>query len=181
MIYKIALLFFLSICATSCSKYYVSVSRKKVDARDLASTHVGTPDPRQAHPPCGQMLIIDWRLPQHIVKAHPYIALDLIYWNNTEKSVFFPIRTPIGYATYSLLDERFDETGGILTYRAQVVGDDGRVYKEWRHQLWVNLIQINDPVEDKQESAQDTNASVEDQSMQPSVTETVEEISPESD
>ncbi len=197
--YKILLFFLLCIYATSCSRYYVSVSRQSIDRRYLASTHVGTPDPRQEHPPLGQMLIIDWQVPQSIYKKHSRIVLDVIYWNNTEKRFSFPIQDKVGYVTYSLLNREFAEKKGILTYRAKIAYSlpppsiDGKmvsegppeehVYREWKHQLWVRLIQVGDPAEQgapSAESAQETNVSVEDQSIHASVMEIPEAISPDS-
>lgn len=48
----------------------------------------------------------------------------------------------MGWVTYKLFNEEYDKTGGILTYKAEIVTEDGTVYREWKHQLWVNLIQI---------------------------------------
>ena len=108
--------------------------------RYLASTHVGTPDPRQDHPPIGQMLILDWRVPQEVFKKKPEVVLDLILWNYTQRQIRIPIKRQMDFATYRLFNEEYDKTGGILTYKAQIVTEDGNVFREWKHQLWVNLI-----------------------------------------
>ncbi len=128
---------------SSCEKYYVSVAQQWVDVRYLASTHVNTPDPRQLKPPVGQMIIIDWRVPKSILKKNPHVELKVIYWNYTEKTVTFPIDQRMGWATYKVLDEEYDTTGGILTYKAEILTADGQKYREWKHQLLVNLITID--------------------------------------
>ncbi|MBY0530007.1 MAG: hypothetical protein K2P51_07430 [Rhabdochlamydiaceae bacterium] len=125
-----------------CQKYYLSVCQQWVDVRYLASTHVNTPDPRQENPPIGQMLSMDWRVPQELLAQKPRIELSLIFWDYTEEKKSYPIDKRMGWATYKLLNDDYDRTGGILTYKAEIVTEDGSVYREWKHQLWVNLIQV---------------------------------------
>lgn len=154
---------------TSCGKYYLSMCQQKVDATYLASFGAHTPDPRLENPPMGQQLIIDWRIPPRILKKNPTINLDVIYKNHTQKSFEYPIHKRMGWVTYNLLDKEFEKKKGILSYRAELVTEDGKVYKSWVHQLWVKLITFN---EESSESAQEINSSVEDQSKHGSVIET---------
>ncbi len=128
---------------SSCRQYYLSICQEWVDMRYLASTHVGTPDPRQDHPPIGQMLILDWRIPKEIFKKKPEVILDLILWDYTTRQVRIPIKRRMDFATYRLFNEEYEKTGGILTYKAQIVTQDGAIFREWKHQLWVNLITID--------------------------------------
>lgn len=132
----------LSLC--SCGPYYVSVMQKWVDERYLASTHVGTPDPRQEAPPIGQMLVVQWCVPSEILALNPIATLELIFWDHTEQKICFPIKHKLDYAYYKLFDDEYEEKGGILTYRAFITTEDGCIYKECRHQLWVHLIKIED-------------------------------------
>ena len=108
--------------------------------RYLASSHVKTPDPRQDNPPIGQKLIVDWRVPNEIFKKKPEVVLHLILWDYTTRTVRIPIKRRMDYATYKLFNEDYEKTGGILTYKAEIVTADGQVFREWKHQLWVNLI-----------------------------------------
>lgn len=137
------LLLLLASCGSS-----LSVRREWIDGRYLASTHVNTPDPRQAHPPFGQRLLVSWRIPSSVLAEKPELVLQVIYWNFTQKTFVYPLHKRMGYKICSLLDEEYRETGGLLAYRAQIITKDGRVLKEWKHQLWVNLIE-----EEKQEPA----------------------------
>jgi hypothetical protein len=132
---------------SGCGKYYISVCQQWVDVQYLASTNAGTPDPRKLKPPEGQMLVVDWRVPGAILKKHPQVVIDLIFWDYSTKQVRFPIKYGMGYVSYSLLDEEYLKTGGILTYKVEIIAEDGKIYKEWKHQLWVNLITIDDEVE----------------------------------
>ena len=140
------LLFVLAALAVlpGCKQYYLSICQEWVDVRYLASTHVGTPDPRQLHPPLGQKLIVDWRVPLDIFKKKPVIVLDLILWDYTTRQIRIPIKRRMDFATYRLFNEDYEKTGGILTYKAEIVTEDGKVFREWKHQLWVKLITVND-------------------------------------
>lgn len=90
----------------------------------------------------GQKIILDWRVPKEIFKRNPEVVLDLILWDYTTRQIRIPIKSRLDYATYRLLNEEYEKTGGILTYRAVIVTEDGEVFREWKHQLWVNLITI---------------------------------------
>ena len=65
---KYASLLFLLFLFSGCQKYYLTVYQEKIDKDSLASTHVGSPDPRQKNPPKGQELIIEWQIPGEILK-----------------------------------------------------------------------------------------------------------------
>ncbi len=132
---------------SGCEKYYVSVAQQWIDVRYLASTHVKTPDPREERPPIGQMMIIDWRVPKELLRKKPHIQLTMIFWNYTEKTICFPIDQRMGWVTYKLLDDEYDQTKGILTYKAEIVGENGSLFREWKHQLWVNLIAVKEEIQ----------------------------------
>jgi hypothetical protein len=138
LLLPLSLIFF-----SSCQQYYLSICQEWVDVRYLASTYVGTPDPRQDHPPIGQMLILDWRVTKEIFQKNPEIVLDLIFWDYTTRQVHIPIKRRMDFATYRLFNEDYEKTGGILTYKAKIVTQDGMVFREWKHQLWVNLITMD--------------------------------------
>lgn len=146
LIFCVALLLSLG----GCSQYYLSIAQQWIDVRYLASMHAKTPDPRQDHPPLGQMLVLDWRVPSEILKKKPQVVLDLIFWDYTTKTVLIPIKKRFDYTTFKLLNEDYDKTGGILTYKAKIVTEEGEVFREWKHQLWVNLITLD---QEDQESA----------------------------
>lgn len=127
-----------------CGHSYLSVQQEWIDARYLASTHVKTPDPRQAHPPFGQRLLLYWWVPRAVLDQSPELVLQVIYKNFTQKTVTFPLKHRTGHKIFSLLNEEYHEKRGLLTWRAQIVTSDQKVFKEWKHQLWVNLIEIQD-------------------------------------
>ena len=98
-------LIFLFLLCMGCEKYYLSVKRETVDRSKLASTFVGSPDPRQKNPPKGQELILEWRLPEASLAKDPVLVLSVIYKNHTEEKVCYPITRRRGVVTYSVLNE----------------------------------------------------------------------------
>lgn len=109
--YKRFLLFLPLSLVFGCNQYYLSVNQQWVDASYLASTHVSTPDPRQANPPLGQMLIVDWRLPKEVFSRHPEVVLDLILWDYTTRQIKIPIHHRLDFATFRLLNEEYEKSG----------------------------------------------------------------------
>jgi len=129
---------------TGCEKYYLSVKREFVDRSKLASTFVGSPDPLQKDPPKGEELILEWRLPPHALDQELTLLLKVIYKNYSEETICFPVDRRRGVFTYPLLNEKYHETEGFLTYKADIKTQDGTLLKEWKQQLWVDLITIDD-------------------------------------
>ncbi len=50
----------------------------------------------------------------------------------------------MGWVTYQLLNEEYNAVDGILTYKAEIITEDGEVFCDWKHQLWVNLITLKE-------------------------------------
>lgn len=136
-------LIFLLLVLCSCDKYYLTVKRQYIDVAKLASTFVGSPDPRQKNPPKGQELIMEWRLPEEAMEEEITLVLSIIYRNHTEKTICYPLKRRRGVVTYSLLGKQYKETEGLLTYKAEIVGKDQTVIKQWKQQLWTDLIVID--------------------------------------
>lgn len=99
-------------------------------------------------PPHGQKIVLQWAVPPDLLEQNPQIVFHVIYRNHTEKTFVYPIESRLGYEVYSLLNHDFDETGGIMTYAAEITTQDEEVYREWKHQLWVNLITLDESKED---------------------------------
>ncbi len=127
-----------------CQKYGLVLHQQRVDASYLASTNIGSPDPRQKCPPSGQLLIVEWWVPSWVVRADSYVRLHLVFRNHTEEFVEFPINRRLGYETYELYSDDLAEKGGFMTFKAEIITGDGEVFREWKHQMWVNLIQMDE-------------------------------------
>jgi len=140
------------------------VQQEWVDRNFLASTHVGTPDPRQADPPEGQRLLIAWDLPRSLFLKEPHLVVTARLWDDTQKVFQMPIERKRD--TAFLFFPNLGKERGLLTYRVQVVSREGEILKEWDHQLWTELIEINCS------EAQSKRDSVSSQPEHESVTET---------
>lgn len=142
-------IFFIGISCfiSGCQKYYISICQEKIDRDYLASTYVGSPDPRQENPPLGQKLIIEWQIPKDVLQKHPMIVLQVVYQNYEESTFEYPILYKTGYVVNSLLGEEFVKRKGFLSYKAKIVLNDGSVFRNWEHQFWVDVIHLDEKVE----------------------------------
>lgn len=127
---------------TGCQQRVLYLYQQKVDPKYLASTNVGSPDPRTS--PKGQMIVAEWWLPGWVMDYDPVLKLDVLFRNYSEDHVEYPINTRIGSKTYWVINKEFTETKGPLAYKAEVVTSDGEVVASWQHQLWVRLIEIDE-------------------------------------
>lgn len=111
--------------------------------QSLASYYVDTPDPLLNSPPFGQRLVITWSVPKSILKQpDPHLELTLRKRNREEIVQRIPLTRQRGTTLYCLLNEEYCESGGIVTYKVQLIAGDC-VVEEWRHQLWADLIRID--------------------------------------
>ncbi len=133
--------FLLLILCAACGRPTLVLQQQQISPNYLASTNVGTPDPRT--PPKGQMIVAEWFVPRRIVNEEPTLRLSILFHNYTQDCVEFPIRSTVGYETYSVLNRDYKESGGLLAYKAEIVTCDGEVLADWKHQLWVELITID--------------------------------------
>jgi hypothetical protein len=127
-----------------CQSYgAISVNTFKIDRNNLASTHVGTPDPEKTCPPTGVNVVVEWWVPHALLSCDPKVRLTLNYRNMTAEVIEYPIRYRIGYFSHKVVGKPFKESKGLLSYKAEVVTEDGEVFKKAVHQLFVNLIQLD--------------------------------------
>ena len=137
--FTLALLFCL-FTLTGCEKYYLTLRQVPVDAEYLASTRIGSPDPRQSNPPYGQKVVMQWAVPPELLGKKPSLVFHVIYKNHSQEEIIYPIEDRSGMEVFSLLNDDYRDKGGLLTYHAEIRTKNGDVYREWTHQLWVHLI-----------------------------------------
>lgn len=128
-----------------CEKYYLTVKREYVDRDQLASTYVGSPDPRQQNPPRGQELTMEWRLPVEAMEEPLTLVLSVLYRDYTQGTFCYPVDRRRGTVTYSLLGDEYTKTGGFLTYKAEIMTPNQWVVKQWKQVLWTELITLEEP------------------------------------
>lgn len=130
----------------SCEKYYLTVKREYIDQSVLASTFVGSPDPRQNDPPKGQELIIEWRLAPGALDQKLVLVLKVLYRDYTQETFFYPVDRRRGVVTYYLLNDEHKQRRGFLTYKAEITTLEGAVVHKWQQKLWTDLIAIDEPL-----------------------------------
>ena len=135
---------FLFLILTGCQKYYLVVKKERVSLNDLASTFVGSPDPRQKENLHGERLIIEWRLPSSLIQEDLEVVLHLIYHDITEQTISYQIEKKTGVIIYSLLNQEYDLKKGLLSYQAEIRNWEGKILKVWQEQLFVRLVQVDD-------------------------------------
>jgi len=133
--------FLLLLTLAACGRPTLVLHQQQINPNYLASTNVGTPDPRT--PPKGQMIIAEWILPRKIVNEDPILRLTILFHNYSQDCVEFPIHSTVGYETYSVLNREYKETCGLLAYKAEIVDCNGEILADWKHQLWTELITID--------------------------------------
>ena len=132
------MLFFLN----SCTFHRLDVQTQYLTPEYLASYHIGTPDPRLHVPLIGQRLLIQWSLSKHEVQDQEIMLyLKVRFRNRQEQEVKFPISSTRGTYLYQVNSELYCQTGGILTYFAEIQTLSG-ILATWKHPLWVDLIQF---------------------------------------
>ncbi len=136
------LLFLVFILFASCQQGTLMVHQQKVSPTFLASTNIGSPDPRT--PPNGQMIVAEWIVAPRVLQSDPMLRLQVMFRDYTETTVDFPIHSRAGYETYSILNKEFKKTGGFLSYKAEILTGEGQVVANWTHQLWVKLITVDE-------------------------------------
>lgn len=129
---------------TSCLKKQLVVQTRYFSHEDLASFYVNTPDPLQNDPPFGQSLLIFWQLDRDTCRFKDIeITYRIRFRNKTEIQESFKVNKLSGFYTYSIFNEDYFNSGGILTYIVDLKAD-GEIVEEWRQQLWKELIIFED-------------------------------------
>lgn len=125
---------------TSCNAPRLAIHTDFVGIESLASFYVGSPDPQLTCPDYGERLHIAWNVP---CSAHLAIHARIRFKNLTEIEWTFPLEKPRGRSTYILLNEDYDRSGGILTYKVTLVNETNEgqiIVEEQHHALWTELI-----------------------------------------
>lgn len=128
---------------TSCYKNYLYVHHEKMDSTYLASSHVGTPDPRKKHPPEGQRISIAWDFPLSVYRENLTLITTVRFWDNKQDVFVCKIPRKRGYVCYKFQDDTENKAKKILTYKVDVFNEDGILVDQWKHQFWKELIKIN--------------------------------------
>jgi hypothetical protein len=136
----------LLLLCTSCYKGHLYVQQENIDRKYLASSFVGTPDPKNVDSFKEQNLYVSWDFPYSLFAKKLALTLSVRLRNNEEKVFTWKIDKKRGVSTF-----RFpvgnDTKTKIVTYRVEVKTADGTLVEEWKHHFWTKLIDIDKPLD----------------------------------
>lgn len=128
------------ITVSSCTPHSLDVQTRYLNAENLASYHIGTPDPHLDQPTLGQRLLIQWSLSSQEFQQHPvFLYLTLRLRNHQQRELKVLLSKKRGYYLYDLIDQDYCETGGLQTYQVEIRNDTCLI-ASWKHPLWAELI-----------------------------------------
>lgn len=137
-------LFLICVFCCGCQRSFVTVVQEKIHRNLLASSFVGSPDPMQYDLPHGKNLYISWNIDRQCSFKDSVIRLSMIFRNRQIKTVDLPVPKQGGTLVYSLLDQEYNDSKGLLSYKVELLGQNEKIMAVWTHQLWVNIIQLHD-------------------------------------
>ncbi len=133
------LLFFLSGCSSS----KIAVFHQKIDKSYPVSYAIDAPDKEALE---GEQIFFDWRRPEALEGAK--LRVDLVFGDLSRETLFIPLQQRSGTWNYRLIGETFQTKKGLLTYRAEMLDSEGKVYDKWEQQLYFQPLR---PKKEKQE------------------------------
>lgn len=137
---------------TSCLLHRLEVQTQYLSHENLASYHIGTPDPHLDQPIIGQRLLVQWSLCSSDVEGHAlFLHLKVRFRNHQEQDIKIPINKKRGFYVYDLTNQNYCESGGILTYLAEIY-NESCVLESWKHPLWADLITFDFSQAEQEES-----------------------------
>jgi len=139
----------LSLLTVSCQSHYLNVQTQYLSRQNLASFHINSPDPALERPLIGQRLMISWSVPKNFCYLdHLTLKLKVRLKDYQEEEIKVSIQQRVGTYFYDVVQDKFEYTGGILTYKADLLNENCLIYS-WTHPLWTDLITFQAVDEDK--------------------------------
>jgi hypothetical protein len=145
----------LTLCLTGCCPYEIlDVHNDFLMPDRLASAHASTPDPRLECPLVGQRLRINWYMDQFAFYKDVTLCINVRFINHSEDSLKLNVLKPRGMFCYFVVNDDYCDTGGIVSYKIQLIGD-GSIIDEWIHPLWQDLITVGEKESDDRSEKKD--------------------------
>lgn len=116
------------------------MQQESVDQNYLASSKVGTPDPRQSNPPIGTNLIIAWDLPKSLFLEGLSCQATVRLWDNTQTITNLALQRKRDTISLFYPLNGQGKAKSILTYKVEVLNSSGQIIESWQHPLWTDLI-----------------------------------------
>lgn len=138
---KKSLLLFLFFLGCSRNQLYVHI--QNLDQNYLASSHVKTPDYRQKNPFIGQRLVVSWNISKETLKEGLSLYVTVRFFDNTQVIYKRKIKKQRGILGFYFENKDQEVRKKILTYKAEIYTKDMQLVKIWKHQFWINLIDVD--------------------------------------
>jgi hypothetical protein len=137
--------FLLALILSGCCQDLLSVRREGITARSFASYYIQSDD-SESCPELktrGERLHLLWALPRaYNMKAPHELILTLHFWNHVEKVVSYPVTTPHGFRTFSLINEEFEASQGIQSFKVELISN-GAPIATYKDLFWVPWIKLS--------------------------------------
>ncbi len=143
-------IFCIFLLLTGCYKDYLYVQQEWIDPQFLASSKIGTPDPRQEKPFFGQRLIIAWDFPKSFFSRDLHLLTTVRFWDNKEEVFQTPILRKRDITAFFFPNPDKTQDRHILTYQVQVFAKDGTLMAKWEHHFWTKLIDVGSSLEEEE-------------------------------
>lgn len=128
----------------SCSNY-LYVQQEIVDENTLASSYVKTPDPYKEKGIFGHKILVFWDFPLSQFRKKLHLELTVRFWNNKQRIIKYPMERKRSYASFFFENKKRERKKKILTYKIEVVSEEGEIIQTWKHQFWTKLIDVGRP------------------------------------
>ncbi len=126
-----------------CYKNHLQVQQTVLTQNFLASSWVGSADPRQKNPPEGESLIVSWDFPPSLFKQELFLETTIRFWDLSEEIFSQKIEKQSGWKEYLSLYNLREKKGKILSYKAVVKNKKKRVVAVWEHPFWIKKIEVD--------------------------------------
>lgn len=139
-------LFLLSLlfCTGCALRPHISVHSQPINKKYYASHYAKTPDPRAEKGEVGQRLIISWHIPYRDFRKHVWRAKATVqFGDRTENSFYKQIDAFEGDWILKWSGRPFIDKRGVISYKVELL-QDGEVIDTFQHQLWCELIRLED-------------------------------------
>lgn len=140
--------FFLLLFLCGCQTNLLNVQTQYLTSESRASFYVNTPDPAKNNPDIGERLMIHWSIPSDFLCCQELtLRLKVRFKDLHEEERTLAITEESGTYLFYVVNEIFCKTGGIATYRVDIIGDEC-LLETWMHPLWTDLITF--PLQNKE-------------------------------
>ena len=109
----------------------------------VASSFVKSPDPERDSFKPGRRLIVEWLLPYTYLKPENLtLRLHVMYGDLEEEVVDYPIKRVAGFISHLVLDPKFTQKKGIISYKAEIVDLEQKVVESFKQHLWSEPVRL---------------------------------------